>query len=232
MLRLLAVGHVMSRSEEQDHWDAVYGSRDEQTLTWYEVMPVVSLELALPLLHGRDAVIDVGGGRSRFVEKLVSMGFGPCRVLDISPAAIAAQRNALGPLAERVTWIAADITTWVPDRRYWLWHDRAVFHFLTNEAGKAAYVRTMIEALGPGGHAIIATFDENGPEQCSGLPVLRYSPDAFFAEIDRLAPGRFERVEARRHMHITPKQNRQSFQYTHLRRTGGRPGAKIASALG
>lgn len=219
MLRLLTVGNVMSRSEEQDHWDAVYAARDEQALTWYEVVPGVSLELALPLLRGHDAVIDVGGGRSRFVERLVSMGFGPCTVLDISPAAIAAQRSALGPLAERVTWIAADITNWVPDRLYRLWHDRAVFHFLTEDAARAAYVHAMIEALEPGGHAIIATFDENGPEQCSGLPVMRYSPDTFFAEIDRLAPGCFERVQARRHMHITPKQNRQSFQFAHLRRS-------------
>lgn len=209
----------MDVQAKQQHWDAVYGAREEAALTWYEGEPHLSLELSLPLLRRGDAVIDVGGGRSRFVEKLLAQGLGPCTVLDISPAALAAQRDALGAGAVGVTWIAADITEWAPDRTYRLWHDRAVFHFLTAEDGRRAYLTTMAKALSDGGHAIIATFDENGPEQCSNLPVVRYAPDGFWAEVDRLVPGWFRVVEARRHVHITPKGNRQSFQVSVLERT-------------
>lgn len=208
----------MSGEAKQRHWDAVYGAREEAALTWFEDAPELSLKLALPLVKPGDAVIDVGGGRSRFVQELLARGFGPCTVLDISSAALEAQRAALGSISNAVTFVAADITEWQPDRTYQLWHDRAVFHFLTEEAGRLAYLRAMAQALPSEAHAIVATFDEDGPEQCSGLPVVRYSPDAFAAEVDRLVPGQFAVVEARRHIHLTPKGNQQRFQTTVLNR--------------
>lgn len=208
----------MSGEVRQRHWDAVYGAREETALTWYEDTPHLSLELALPLVKPGDALIDVGGGRSRFIQELLARGFGPCTVLDISSAALEAQRAALGSISDAVIFVAADITEWQPDRKYQLWHDRAVFHFLTDEAGRLAYLRTMAQALPLDAHAIIATFDEDGPEQCSGLPVVRYSPAAFASEVDRLVPGKFAAVEARRHIHLTPKGNQQRFQTTVLRR--------------
>lgn len=209
----------MNAEARQQHWDAVYGAREENALTWFEDTRRLSLDMALALLKAGDALIDVGGGRSRFVQELLERGLGPCTVLDISPAALEAQRVALGASARGVIFIAADITHWQPDQRYKLWHDRAVFHFLTEAAGRSAYLRAMAQALPPGAHAIIATFDEDGPEQCSGLPVVRYSPDAFAEEVERQVPGRFELVEARRHVHLTPKGNQQRFQSTVLKRT-------------
>ena len=110
------------------------------------------------------------------------------------------------------------MTDWQPDRSYAVWHDRAVFHFLTASEDRAAYAGVMRDALRPRGTAIIATFADDGPEMCSGLPVARYSPDDLDHELKRLLPGQLEMIEAKRHMHVTPKGNRQSFQYSVFRK--------------
>jgi len=112
------------------------------------------------------------------------------------------------------------VTTWRPDRDYVVWHDRAVFHFLTDAEARAAYAQAMSQALRPDGVAIIATFADDGPEKCSGLPVVRYAPEELEQELTRLVPGQFEMISSRRHMHITPKGNRQSFQYSVFRKKG------------
>jgi SAM-dependent methyltransferase len=170
-------------------------------------------------LHPGEPFIDIGAGASRLVDALLDEGFGPLTVLDLSAAALAVSRQRLGPRADDVAWIEADITAWRPERDYAVWHDRAVFHFLTASEERAGYARALAHALRPGGIAIIATFAEDGPEMCSGLPVVRYAPEALARELDRLQPGRFEMREARRHMHVTPKGNRQSFQYSVFRKT-------------
>ncbi len=139
--------------------------------------------------------------------------------LDLSAAALAVSRQWLGPRADTARWIEADITTWQPDHEDAVWHDRAVFHFLTGAEDRAGYARALAQALRPGGIAIIATFADDGPEMCSGLPVVRYSPEALAQEFDRLLPGRFETWDARRHMHVTANGNRQSFQYSVFRKT-------------
>lgn len=135
------------------HWRDVYSAREEGALSWFEARPQVSLDLIehyLPPGEGA-AVIDVGGGTSRLVDALLERGYGPIAVLDIAGAALASAQRRLGPDADAVTWIAADITGWQPSRQWALWHDRAVFHFLTEERERAAYVAAMVAAIRPGG---------------------------------------------------------------------------------
>ncbi len=204
----------------QEHWDGVYGARSEDELTWFEAAPSVSLDLVRTHLRPDEPFIDIGAGASRLVDRLLDEGFGPLAVLDLSGAALEVGRQRLGPRADGIDWIKADITTWEQDRHYAVWHDRAVFHFLTATVDRAGYARALSDALQPGGIAIIATFAADGPELCSGLPVVRYAPEDLAQEFDRLLPGRFERLDARRHMHITPKGNRQSFQYSVFRKAG------------
>ena len=203
----------------QKHWDGVYGARSEDELTWFEATPALSLELVREHLQPGEPFIDIGAGASRLVDVLLEEGFGPLTVLDLSGAALAVSRQRLGARGDDVAWIEADITTWEPDRPYAIWHDRAVFHFLTEAEDRAGYARALSGALRAGGIAIIATFADDGPEKCSGLPVMRYAPEALAQELDRLLPGQFDMVEARRHLHITPKGNRQSFQYSVFRKT-------------
>lgn len=200
-----------------EHWDAVYEARPENELTWYEAEPRLSLDLVTEHLRPGEPFIDVGGGLSKLTERLLAAGYGPLSVLDVSPAALAAQKARLG---DAVTWIAADVTRWQPDTAYAVWHDRAVFHFLTDADDQAAYVAVLAAALRPGGIAIIATFDENGPERCSGLPVVRYAPRELGALLERLAPGAFEPIAALRHEHVTPKGRTQSFQFSVFRKAG------------
>jgi SAM-dependent methyltransferase len=203
----------------QEHWDGVYGARPEDELTWFEATPALSLELVRAHLQPGEPFIDIGAGASRLVDVLLDEGFGPLTVLDLSGAALAVSRQRLGARGDDLAWIEADITSWEPDRTYAVWHDRAVFHFLTAVDDRAGYARALSDALRPGGIAIIATFADDGPEMCSGLPVVRYAPEALAQELDSLLPGQFGMVDARRHLHITPKGNRQSFQYSVFRKT-------------
>lgn len=202
----------------REHWNGVYDARSEDELTWFEATPALSLELLRAHLHPGEPFIDIGAGASRLVDVLLEEGYGPLTVLDLSGAALAVSRQRLGSQGEDIAWIEADITKWEPDRTYAVWHDRAVFHFLTGAEDRTGYARALSAALRPGGIAIIATFADDGPEKCSGLPVVRYAPEALGQELERLLPGRFETLDARRHMHITPKGNRQSFQYSVFRR--------------
>lgn len=204
--------------DASEHWDRVYAARDEAALTWFEAVPDLSRDLiARHGLPGK-GVIDVGGGASRLVDHLLDAGTGPVAVLDLSGAALKASRERLGPRADEVTWIAGDVTLFHPTRQWGVWHDRAVFHFLTDPVQRLAYGRAMMAAVIEGGVAVIATFDADGPETCSGLPVRRWSPEALAVEVARVSDGAFAPVEARRHVHITPKGNRQAFQTSVFRR--------------
>lgn len=203
---------------EQAHWDAIYNARAEGELTWFEAVPQASLDFVDTYLQRGEAVIDVGGGAARLVDALLDAGYGPITVLDLSETALAISKQRLGTRADSVTWIEADVTTWQSKQVYALWHDRAVFHFLTRANDRVNYVRAMSEALQPGGIAIIATFADEGPEMCSGLPVVRYAPEELAREFDRLTPARFEPLAARRHQHLTPKGNRQNFQFSVFRK--------------
>ncbi|HLN69119.1 MAG TPA: class I SAM-dependent methyltransferase [Streptosporangiaceae bacterium] len=170
----------------REHWDAVYSSRGEQQVSWYQADPRLSAELitgaAAGMAAGRDsAVIDAGGGASLLAGRLAAARFTDVTVVDVSAAALAAARRRPG--SSQVTWINADLLAWRPPRAYQIWHDRAVFHFLTSPADRAAYLGTLRAALPDGGAIILATFAADGPAHCSGLPVARYDSAGLAAEL-------------------------------------------------
>ena len=201
-----------------EHWNTVYGAREEHALTWFETEASLSLQLANEWSTPDAHIIDVGGGASRFVDGLLARQQAQITVLDLSAEALARSRERLGDDAAKVEWIAADITTWQPKQQWTLWHDRAVFHFLTERDQRHAYVRAMEAGLAPEGIAIIATFAPDGPEKCSNLPVMRWSSEALAAELDALAPDTFQLVASHRHIHITPKGNQQPFEVSVFKR--------------
>lgn len=201
--------------DRSDHWDSVYARRTENELSWYQARPETSLQLIATLGIGRDdAIIDVGGGAASLVDCLLEGGFHRLTVLDISAGAIAAVKARLGVRAGQVHWIVGDVTQTALPGPYRLWHDRAVFHFLTDARERAVYVATLTAAVLAGGYAIIATFADDGPTQCSNLPVCRYSPEQLAAELGKGC----ELVAARRETHVTPAQGRQNFIYCCFRR--------------
>lgn len=198
------------------HWEGVYAARRTHEVSWYQVCPELSLRLVETLGIGAgDPVIDVGGGASSLVDHLLDRGYGDLIVVDISATALAAVQQRLGARAGAVRWLAGDITRMTPERTYRLWHDRAVFHFLTEAEDRRSYVATLTAALAPDGCAIIATFAEDGPERCSNLPVRRYSPERLAAEF---APH-LAMIDSQRETHTTPAQGLQKFIYCSFRRT-------------
>ena len=198
------------------HWQDVYANKAEAQTSWYRP----HLDLSLELIDGLGLapfapIIDVGGGRSTLVDDLMGRGYRDLTVLDLSEAALAQSRNRLGRIGASVHWIAGDVLEAdLPAARFALWHDRAVFHFLTDEARQDRYVARVRAALQPGGHALVATFAADGPERCSGLPVCRYDGDSL---AQRFGAG-FERVDVRRELHRTPFDSVQPFTYLLLRR--------------
>lgn len=202
-------------SDRAHHWDGVYSARNTHEVSWYQIRPDTSLGLIAKLgLRANDPIIDVGGGASSLVDHLLDLGHTDLTVLDISVAALDAAKARLGRRADSVHWLAGDITRTRAPGPYRLWHDRAVFHFLTEPADRRAYVATLAAAVPAGGHAIIATFAEDGPERCSNLPVCRYSPERLAAELGT----DFTLVESLRETHITPAQGEQKFVYCCFRR--------------
>jgi SAM-dependent methyltransferase len=197
------------------HWEGVYNSRGEQEVSWFQESPEPSLELiGLASAKPDAAIIDIGGGASRLVDTLLMQGFENLTVLDLSEAALDKARSRLGSVARSIRWIAADVTSWKPDAKYDVWHDRAAFHFLTERDEQQAYIDRLKQALRPGGYAIIGTFALDGPEKCSGLPVVRQSPETMVV----LLGSDFHLVDARRHEHATPWQSVQKFQFSTFRR--------------
>ncbi|WP_432283543.1 methyltransferase domain-containing protein [Aminobacter sp. BA135] len=203
--------------DRASHWETIYGTKAEDAVSWYQQTPEPSLTLIeLTGTVPASAVIDIGGGASHLVDALIGRGFDKITVLDLSQAALDADRLRLGPDADRATWIRSDVTAWQPDRGYDLWHDRAAFHFLTDASDQAAYAAALRRALKPGGHAIIGTFAPDGPEKCSGLPIVRH--DA--ASIGTLLGDGYELVDTRRHDHRTPWDSVQLFQFSTFRKRG------------
>ena len=198
------------------HWEGIYRGRADDALSWYQRHAFRSLALIAASGVGRDAeIIDVGGGASSLAADLLHKGYAHLWVLDISPAALAAARKRLGDEAARIHWVEADVTrAQLPAAHFDIWHDRAVFHFLTEPAARAAYVAQACAAVKPGGHAIIATFAEDGPEQCSGLPVVRYDAPSLHAQFG----DAWELLHTEKESHRTPTGGLQQFRYCHLRR--------------
>jgi SAM-dependent methyltransferase len=205
----------MENETRQAHWETVYTNKGEKEVSWFQENPAPSLELfaqvgAVPA----SAIIDIGGGASRLVDYLIKNGFQDVTVLDLSGAALDAAKVRLGGRAAQVHWVVADATVWEPVKAYDVWHDRAAFHFLTDEQDRTAYVARLVRGLKVGGHAIIATFALDGPERCSGLPVMRYDAASLGQALGRT----FQLVHTQRHEHATPWGSQQIFQFSIFRR--------------
>ncbi|MBV6342920.1 class I SAM-dependent methyltransferase [Candidatus Magnetobacterium casense] len=205
-----------SKFNRKDHWEGVYTNKLHTHVSWYEEYPEVSLKLIGAAGIAPDAnIIDVGGGASTLVDTLLGHGYQRITVLDISASAMANSRQRLGEQAHRVKWLEADITEVKLPEQYDLWHDRAVFHFLTDAGDRRKYVRAVKQSLKPGGHLVVATFAIDGPQKCSGLDVVRYSPESLHAEFG----DDFELLESFGIDHVTPAKGMQRFTFCRFRRT-------------
>lgn len=203
-------------SDLHAHWENVYRTKGERDVSWFQERPEISLALIRATGVGPDAaIVDVGGGASRLVDALLDAGFDHVTVLDLSEEALATSKARLGARSAKVKWIAADITAWEPSETYDVWHDRAAFHFLTDPKDRAAYAARVLRAVKLGGHVIIGTFALDGPERCSGLPVVRHDVRSIGA---MLGPS-FELMQNRDHVHRTPTDTIQRFQFGRFRRS-------------
>jgi 2-polyprenyl-3-methyl-5-hydroxy-6-metoxy-1,4-benzoquinol methylase len=202
--------------QSKEHWQHVYTTKPTNAVSWFQEHADRSLQLIRDAGIARTAsIIDVGGGASTLVDDLLRSGYRALTVLDLSAAALAVAQRRLGTRAREVRWQEADITAVaLPAHAYDLWHDRAVFHFLTSPEQRSAYVQAVIRAVKPGGHVIVATFAEDGPTQCSGLPVMRYRADALHAEFGQP----FELVKHENEEHHTPLGKVQKFVYCYCRK--------------
>jgi hypothetical protein len=202
-------------SSKQAHWNEVYATKAADTLSWFQLHADMSaLMIADSGASKDDAIIDIGGGASVLVDQLLNADFTDVTVLDISERALAASKERLGARAAGAQWIVGDVLTWTPERSYDIWHDRAVFHFLTDEGDRATYRATLLKALPPHGMLILGTFAEDGPERCSGLPVKRWSaaPLAF-----ELGPE-LRLIDSLRENHRTPQGAVQPFTWARFER--------------
>ena len=203
--------------ERKAHWESIYTTKTQTEVSWYQPHAAKSLEIIKHTGINTSAhIIDVGGGASTLIDDLLAEGFRNLRVLDISAAALEVARQRLGArAAQEVTWIEADITQAVLPRHYFdVWHDRAVFHFLTVADDRRHYVNAANDALKPGGHIIMATFASDGALRCSGLEVVRYNPEKLHAEFG----DAFELIESHEENHQTPFDTTQKFTYCFFRK--------------
>ncbi len=201
----------------QDHWARVWGEDDGSGRSWFTASADRSLDWVTGVAGPGASVIDVGGGSSPLVDGLLDAGITDVTVVDIAAEALAHSQTRLGARGQQVTWLAADVTTLDLGRTFDVWHDRAVLHFLVQEADRLAYVDALHRHLAPGGHAVLATFAPDGPESCSGLPVRRHSPE----DLAELLGAEFELLRAEPHDHVTPWGAPQHFTWAMFRRRAG-----------
>ena len=198
----------------QTHWDRIYKAKDPTAVSWYRQHLETWLALIQRVASKDSAIIDVGGGESTLVDDLLSHGYEGITVLDVSQTAIDENKKRLGKASERVRWLVADITkTVLPKSVYDVWHDRAVFHFLTQQSDRIAYLRQAAQAVKPGGHVIISTFGLEGPTKCSGLDVVRYDAESLHREFG----AHFRLLESVKELHQTPFGTIQQFVYCHCK---------------
>ena len=205
--------------KSKEHWETVYSSKSSDAVSWFQE----HAEQSLRLIKGTGvslsaAIIDVGGGASTLVDDLLGNGYSNLTVLDLSAAALSAARLRLGSPSACVRWLEADVTNAeLAVQAYDVWHDRAVFHFLTSAQDRSAYVQQVLRSVKPGGHVIVATFSEDGPTQCSGLPVMRYRADQLHAQFGE----RFTLLQQEKEQHQTPSGTIQQFVYCYCRKVDG-----------
>jgi SAM-dependent methyltransferase len=201
----------------QQYWDSVYQERDHELVGWYQANPTRSLRLLRECGVSPDApIVNIGGGSSVLVDRLIDEGYTDVTVLDLSATALAVAQERLGPRSALVTWIEADVTEYHFDRAFQVWHDRAALHFLIDTASQRRYVERLRSAVPAGGHVIVAAFAPDGPESCSGLPVKRYSQDS----LSRTLGADFAAVTFENETHRTPGGSAQEFLYAHFQRRG------------
>jgi SAM-dependent methyltransferase len=193
----------------KEHWDNIYATKDMQEVSWFQKVPTTSLELINQVAKNKqDPIIDIGGGDGFLVDNLLALGYTDITVLDISKNAIDRAKKRLGKLAEKVKWIVADITEFVPNKEYVIWHDRAVFHFLTEQQDKENYRKLVNTAVS--GYFILATFSDQGPNKCSGLEICNYAKQdmqAFFS-------ASFRMTSSFKYNHPTPFGTYQNFIFS------------------
>jgi SAM-dependent methyltransferase len=201
--------------DSRTHWSNVYQHKTVTEVSWYQAHPQVSLDLIAATGLGPDArLLDVGAGASLLADQLLARGFHDLTLLDVSPEALAVVRDRLESAAETVTFLVEDVLTApLPTAAFDLWHDRAVFHFLTDTSQKAGYVAQVQRCVRPGGHVVVATFGPDGPEQCSGLPVARYDPE----DLHSTFGSAFTLTCSVREAHTTPWGSQQQFTYCYCR---------------
>lgn len=203
------------RVNRKEHWENVYTTKATTEVSWYQRTPTVSLSLIEAAEIGKkDAIIDVGGGASVLVDCLLDRGFTDVSVLDIAASAIASAKKRLSERATQVHWCENDITAFDLGVKFRLWHDRAVFHFLTEAKDRAAYLRNLDEHLAQDGHVVIATFSRNGPTKCSGLDIVQYDEESIARELGAAFRLRRSVTET----HLTPGNKEQEFKYFHFTR--------------
>jgi SAM-dependent methyltransferase len=201
-------------TDRQAHWDNVYVTKPDDSVSWFEESPDLSVRLIEQATDARGSAIDVGGGASRLPDALLDLGFDDVASLDLSGEGLRVARERLGDRASRVRSIVANVTRWSPDREYDVWHDRAALHFLTEAADQARYAAALRAALVPGGIAVIGTFAPDGPERCSGLPVVRHDAQSLSAIFGK----GIELLSEQRHEHRTPAGSIQRFQFSTFRK--------------
>jgi 2-polyprenyl-3-methyl-5-hydroxy-6-metoxy-1,4-benzoquinol methylase len=203
--------------QSKEHWEKVYSTKTTDAVSWFQE----HAEESLKLIRGTGvpysaAIIDVGGGASTLIDDLLANGYSTLTVLDLSAAALSAAKLRLGAKAAKVQWLEANVTNAaLPVHSFDVWHDRAVFHFLTTPIERQAYVEAVLRSVKPGGHVIVATFDENGPTQCSGLPVMRYNANSLHAEFG----SSFNLLQHAKEEHHTPFGTVQKFIYCYCRKS-------------
>jgi 2-polyprenyl-3-methyl-5-hydroxy-6-metoxy-1,4-benzoquinol methylase len=200
----------------KSHWESIHQTKASNQVSWYQEHSLLSLQyIANTGIDKTGQIIDIGGGISTLVDDLLANHYGNIHVLDISEAALQTAQKRLGSLASKVNWIVADITqAQLPNQFYDVWHDRAVFHFLTKDQDRQSYIQAVKNAVKPGGHVIVATFANDGPEKCSGLDVVRYEPQSLHGEFG----ADFELLDSTHEEHHTPFGTDQKFIYCYCRK--------------
>jgi len=196
--------------DRRNHWQKIYSDRQSNEVSWFQSYPAISLRMIEQTkISKHSRIIDVGGGASVLVDHLLQLGFNQLSVLDIAANALDAAKQRLADQAEKVNWIEADITQFQPIEKYDLWHDRAVFHFLTQASEQKAYVNVLKQSMAKDGFVIIASFSVGGPEKCSGLPIVQYDE----SKIKAVLGDEFRLLEICSEVHITPSKQQQDFSY-------------------
>ncbi len=201
--------------DNKAHWEKVYGTKAPESVSWYTPHLETSLNLIQKAASSKaSAIIDIGGGEATLVDDLLSKGYTNISVLDISQKAIDVARERIAELADKVHWYCADITTaTLPQNYFDVWHDRAVFHFLTEESQRVKYIEQVMRSVKHGGYVIMSTFGLEGPEKCSGLDVVRYDAENLHGQFGK----KFKLINSSTEIHNTPMGTTQQFLYCFCR---------------